>query len=78
MPLPQRGALVILLTKLDGTIVCLSLESVKYIESVPDTLIFFLNGDSLIVAETLEQIIQRSLDSKAKILRLAQLSNMST
>ncbi len=48
---------MLLLTKLDDSKVLVSLASIKYLEAVPDTLIFFLNGDSLMVKESLSDIL---------------------
>lgn len=47
---------MLLLTKLDRTRVLVGLETVKYIEQTPDTLIRFLNGESIIVRETLTEV----------------------
>jgi uncharacterized protein YlzI (FlbEa/FlbD family) len=47
---------VILLTRLDKSKVLVSLDNIKYIESAPDTLVRFINGDMLIVLESLEEI----------------------
>ncbi len=47
---------MILLTKLDKSKVLVSLENIKYIESSPDTLVRFTNGELLIVLESLEEI----------------------
>lgn len=45
---------MIMLTKLDNQKILVNLETIKYLEAVPDTLIFFTNGESLIVKESLE------------------------
>ncbi len=66
---------MILLTKLDNTKILLNLEVVKYIESVPDTLIIFINGDSLIVRESLEEVEARVVELKRKILENADQSS---
>ncbi|MEY4630649.1 MAG: hypothetical protein RIQ81_769 [Pseudomonadota bacterium] len=58
---------MIKLTKLDNTPFLVNLETVKYAESVPDTVIRFLNGDSVIVRESLEQIENSVIESKRKI-----------
>lgn len=58
---------MIKLTKLDNTPFLVNLETVKYAEAVPDTVIRFLNGDSVIVRESLEQIENSVLESKRKI-----------
>lgn len=62
---------MILLTRLDNTKLLVSLEAVKYVESTPDTLITFLNGDSLMVRESLSEVDQAAVASKARVLRLA-------
>jgi uncharacterized protein YlzI (FlbEa/FlbD family) len=47
---------MLMLSKLDKTRVLVPLETVKYIEETPDTLIRFLNGESIIVREGLDEI----------------------
>ena len=47
---------MLLLTKLDKTRVLVTLETIKYVEETPDTLIRFLNGESILVRESLAQI----------------------
>jgi uncharacterized protein YlzI (FlbEa/FlbD family) len=65
---PQPGGKpVIKLTKLDNSPLLVNLETVKYAEAVPDTVIRFLNGDSVIVRESLEQIENSVIESKKKI-----------
>ena len=49
---------MITLTKLDNSKILLNFEAIKYVESIPDTLILFLNGDTVIVKESLDQIRQ--------------------
>lgn len=58
---------MILLTKMDNTTMLLNLDSVKYLESVPDTLIFFVNGDSLMVKESLDEVRQKIADYHASL-----------
>lgn len=60
---------MILLTKLDKSKILVSLESVKYIEATPDTLIFFNNGDSTIVFESLEEITRLVVEFKVEVLK---------
>ena len=42
--------------------ILLCFDNVKYIESAPDTLIFFTNGDSIIVREGLEEVQRRFIE----------------
>lgn len=59
---------MILLTKIDQNSVLVQPESIKYIESVPDTLIHFLNGENIIVRESLADIYIKLIKIKADIL----------
>ena len=52
----QRMFQLILVTRLDNSPMLLNIDNVKYIESTPDTIIRFMNGDSLIIRENIEQI----------------------
>ena len=59
---------MIALSKLDKSPILISLDTIKYIESTPDSLIFFVNGDSIMVRESLEEIEQRVVEYKMKVL----------
>jgi uncharacterized protein YlzI (FlbEa/FlbD family) len=60
---------MILLTKLDQQKILINLETVKYIESVPDTIIFFTNGESMMVQESMEAISQAVVEYQAAVFR---------
>ena len=60
---------MIKLTKLDNSPILINLETIKYAESVPDTVLRFLNGDNVIVRESLEQIEASVLELKRKIFK---------
>ncbi len=62
---------MILLTRLDNTKILVNLETVKCVESTPDTLVSFLNGDNLIVRESLEEIDTRVIEYRVRVLSLA-------
>jgi uncharacterized protein YlzI (FlbEa/FlbD family) len=57
---------VILLTRLDKSKVLVSLDNIKYIESSPDTLVRFINGDMLIVLESLDEIANLAVAFKMR------------
>lgn len=63
---------MLVLTKLDNQKILINLDTIKYLESVPDTLIFFTNGDSIMVRESLDDIERAVRSFHAKILREAQ------
>lgn len=60
---------MILLTKLDQQKILINLETVKYVESVPDTIIFFTNGDSVMVLESMDAISQAVLNYQAEVFK---------
>ncbi len=64
---------MILLTKLDQQKILINLETVKYVESVPDTIIFFTNGDSVMVFESMEAISQAVLNYQAEVFKKSKL-----
>lgn len=65
---------MILLTKLDNKEILVTLETIKYIESVPDTIVFFTNGDSIMVKESLQEVVSRVEKHQSDILRMASSS----
>ncbi len=69
--LKKEGKPMLLLSKLDDTPIIVPIEAIKYIEKVPDTLINFVNGDTLIVRQSFEEIDQMVADWKARVLKLS-------
>ena len=60
---------MIWLTKLSGTKFLINLDTVKYIESVPDTVVTFMNGDTIVVCDTLEDIVEKSKSYDVNIIK---------
>ena len=69
---------MLLLTKLDHKKILINIESIKYIETVPDTIIFFLNGDSIMVRESLEDVSNAVIRFKAEVMSQVQSSASET
>ena len=59
---------MILLTRLDKSKLLINLETIKFIEQTPDTLISFTNGDSLMVLESLDEIQEHVIQYKVRVL----------
>jgi len=59
---------MIQLTKLDNTAVLVNLESIKYVEEAADSIIFFVNGDSMIVKESLSSIRSKVVEFQSSVL----------
>ncbi len=63
---------MILLTKLNQQKILVNLETIKYIEAVPDTLIFFTNGESIMVREDMDTVSQAIIAYQSKIFQNSQ------
>ena len=58
---------MITLTRLDERVVVVNAEVIKMIESTPDTIVTLLNGDSLIVRESVDEVVRRAIDYARQI-----------
>lgn len=53
---------MIQLTRLDGEPFILNADLIKYVEHRPDTFITLTGNDRIVVAETPEEVLQRTLE----------------
>jgi len=53
---------MITVTRLDQRVVVINAELIKMIEATPDTIISLINGDSLIVRESVDEVVRRAID----------------
>lgn len=53
---------MIQLTRLDGEAFILNAELIKYVEKRPDTFITLVSNDRLVVAESPEEVMRRTID----------------
>lgn len=58
---------MITLTRLDKRVVVLNAELIKMIESTPDTIITLINGDCVIVRESVDEVVQRAIEYARQI-----------
>ena len=58
---------MITLTRLDDRILVVNAEQIKIIEARPDTIITLLNGDTIIVRESVEEVVARAIDYARRI-----------
>jgi flagellar protein FlbD len=52
---------MIRVTRLNQSEVVLNAELIRYVERCPDTLITLINGDTLMVQETLDEVVRRAV-----------------
>jgi flagellar protein FlbD len=56
------------LTRLNGTAIVLNSDLIKTAEASPDTMLTLINGEKLIVRETCEEVTERVLAYRARLL----------
>ncbi|MDR1957971.1 MAG: flagellar FlbD family protein [Planctomycetaceae bacterium] len=49
------------LTKLSGQRFILNAEFIRYVEECPDTLITLISGESLMVKESMQEVVRRTI-----------------
>lgn len=59
---------MIRLTRLNGSVFFLNCELIETVEATPDSVISTINGKKLVVAETIDEIIEKMVQYKSKIL----------
>ncbi len=52
---------MIRLTRLSGEPFILNAELIRYVESRPDTFITLTSGDRIVVAETMDDVVERTI-----------------
>lgn len=58
---------MITVTRLDRRVVVVNAELIKMIEATPDTIITLINGDTIIVRESVDEIVSRAVDYARQI-----------
>lgn len=58
---------MITVTRLDKRVVVLNADLIKTIESTPDTIVTLINGDTLVIRDSVEEIVRRAIDYQRQI-----------
>jgi flagellar protein FlbD len=58
---------MIAVTKLNKQAVIINAELIKFIEQTPDTMITLINGDHLMVRETVQEVVDMAIDYARQI-----------
>ncbi len=53
---------MITVTRLNGHKLVVNAELIKTVEQTPDTMLTLINGDHLVVCETVEEVVARAID----------------
>ena len=63
---PGKGDIMIELTKLNGIPIIINVDLIETLETTPDTVITFANGKKIIVKESVEDVIKKTIEYKRK------------
>lgn len=66
---------MIFLTRLNKTSVVVNAEMIKMIESTPDTLITMINGDTMMIRETVDDVVGKAIEYARQIRGLRLVSD---
>jgi flagellar protein FlbD len=69
----KRGIKMIKVTRLNGSYMVINSDLIEFVEETPDTVITMTTGKKIVVKENVDEIIQRVIEYKQKI--LADISN---
>lgn len=67
----EAGHPMIELTRLNGNRFSINCDTIKYIEAAPDTTLTLTTGEKILVTETCDVVVERTVEHRAKVLRLA-------
>ena len=58
---------MITVTRLDKRVVVLNADLIKMLEATPDTIVTLLNGDTIVVRDSVEEIVRRAIDYQRQV-----------
>ena len=58
---------MITVTRLDQRVVVLNADLIKMLESTPDTIITLINGDTVVVRDSVEEVVRRAIDYQRQV-----------
>lgn len=58
---------MITVTRMDNRVVVINAELIKMLEATPDTIITLINGDTVMVKESVEDVVSRAIEYARQI-----------
>ncbi len=58
---------MITVTRLDKRVIVLNVDLIKMIESTPDTIITLINGDTLVIRDSVDEVVRRAIDYQRQV-----------
>ena len=59
--------MVIVLTRLNDRTIVLNAELIKMIEATPDTVVTLVNGDTILVRESVDEVVAKAVDYQRRV-----------
>lgn len=63
---------MIQLTRLNGNALVVNCDLIKYAESSPDTVLTLINGEKIVVRESCEDVVNRTVAHRARVFAAAR------
>jgi len=63
---------MISLTRLNKVRVVINSDLIKFIEDTPDTVVTLVSGEKLVVAETVEEVVEKILTFRRQLMHFAE------
>ncbi len=54
-------------TRLDGRVVVVNADMIKIVEATPDTILTLLNGDTMMVRDSVDDIVRKAIDYQRQV-----------
>lgn len=58
---------MITVTRLDKRVVVINADLIKMIESTPDTIVTFINGDTVMLRDSVDEIVRHAIDYQRQV-----------
>jgi flagellar protein FlbD len=58
---------MITLTRLNDRVIVANVELIKMVEATPDTIVTFINGDTVMVRESVDEVVRRAIDYQRQV-----------
>ena len=58
---------MITLTRLNDRVLVVNAEMIKIVEAAPDTIITLINGDTVIVRESVDEVVRLAIDYQRQV-----------
>ncbi len=58
---------MITVTRLDERVVVLNADMIKMLEATPDTIVTLINGDTVVIRESVDEIVRRAIDYQRQV-----------